>query len=191
MSFTGNEPTIAVVCIDLQHGFWTSNLKNDFPEFPTRTAKFLSWVRVNKFALFHVKRELSPTKEDWMLFERKKNSAKTIIGTPGVEFLSWAMPRYNENIIIKQTLDATRSNLLDYIPINIYKEIIIIGLTTSMCVTITAISMHQLGYSVFLISDCCADQLHRHNMALKLYNGILFEVFNLEGIIEYMNRRCQ
>lgn len=53
---------------------------------------------------------------------------------------------------------------------------------TSVCILLTTDAAAQQGFLAMVVSDCCADYPEAHAIALKRYNGFLFDSVKLDEI---------
>lgn len=93
-----------------------------------------------------------------------------IRGEPGWDFVPELMPRAQDTIIDKPGTGAFRSTDLHHVLVSAQIEnIVLVGVTTGVCVTSTAREASDIGYGVLVLGDCCAEpDPVNHEMALKL-----------------------
>ena len=93
-----------------------------------------------------------------------------IRGEPGWDFVPELMPRAGETVIDKPGTGAFRSTDLQHVLLGAQIEnIVLVGVTTGVCVTSTARDAADIGLGVLVLGDCCAEpDPANHEMALKL-----------------------
>lgn len=93
-----------------------------------------------------------------------------IRGEPGWDFVPELMPRDGETIIDKPGTGAFRATDLHHVlAVGQIENLVLVGVTTGVCVTSTAREASDIGYGVLVLGDCCAEPDPRnHDMALKL-----------------------
>lgn len=116
----------------------------------------------------------------------------TFLGDPKANVIAEAREEKGEKVFLKSTLDAWKneklraylkesnkkcvaSHVLIALLIDIIRYLLCCGLSTAVCVLLTALSAYQDGYLVTVVSDCCADYPEAHDLALKRYHGWLME----------------
>jgi nicotinamidase-related amidase len=93
-----------------------------------------------------------------------------IRGEPGWDFVPELTPERDDTIIDKPGTGAFRSTDLHHVLMaGRIENLILVGVTTGVCVTSTAREAADLGYGVLVLGDCCAEpDPVNHEMALKL-----------------------
>lgn len=91
-------------------------------------------------------------------------------GEPGWDFVSELRPRPQDTIIDKPGTGAFRSTDLHHVlTTSGITAVVLVGVTTAVCVSTTAREASDLGYGVLVLGDCCAEpEPENHRMALKM-----------------------
>ncbi|WP_413729960.1 cysteine hydrolase family protein [Sodalis sp. RH22] len=117
-----------------------------------------------------------------------------IRGEPGWELVPELQPRGEEAVIDKPGTGAFHGTDLHHILVNEgIRNLILTGVTTGVCVSSTAREASDRGYSVLVLSDCCAepDPLN-HAMAiglLKIEGGYMATVSTARHFIASLTPR--
>jgi nicotinamidase-related amidase len=93
-----------------------------------------------------------------------------IRGEPGWDFVPELTPRADETIIDKPGTGAFRNTDLHHVLLVAeIHNIVLVGVTTGVCITSTAREASDIGFGVLVLGDCCAEpDSANHEMALKL-----------------------
>lgn len=93
-----------------------------------------------------------------------------IRGEPGWNFVDELQPRPQDTVVDKPGTGAFRSTDLHHVlTSNGVDSVVLVGVTTAVCVSSTAREATDLGYGVLVLGDCCAEpDPENHRMALKL-----------------------
>lgn len=93
-----------------------------------------------------------------------------IRGEPGWDFVAELKPRPQDTVIDKPGTGAFRSTDLHHVLTACrIDNLVLVGVTTAVCITTTAREASDFGYGVLVLSDCCAEpNPENHEMALKL-----------------------
>ncbi len=163
----------ALLLIDVQKDFWTEQLAQSFPQFPTKVARLLSLCRAEDIQIVHLRASFKPDMSDWMPRYKLRGTIPCVEGTDGVETLPFALDRPGETVIIKQTFDGFQNpELLRHLHQEGKRFVLTAGLLTSVCVFLTATSAAQNGFLTAVVEDCCADEPHLHQQTLETYEFI-------------------
>jgi len=107
---------------------------------------------------------------------------------------SWGAKFYKikpkgEKIIIKHTNDGFfNTKLNSFLKKNKIKNLLITGITTSVCVDTTARGGVVRGYSVAMVEDCiAAEDLELHRVTLRNFKTHFGNVFNSDVIIKKLS----
>jgi len=174
----------ALLLIDVQRDFWTDELAQSFPHFPTNVARLLSLCRAEGIEIVHLRASFKPDMSNWMPRYKVRRTIPCIQGTAGVETLPFALDKPSETVIIKQTFDGFHNReLLRYLRQEGKRFVLTAGLLTSVCVFLTATSAAQNGFLAAVVEDCCADQPDLHEQTLDTYQFI-FERTEVDLIAE-------
>lgn len=93
-----------------------------------------------------------------------------IRGEPGWDFVPELQPLAGEIMIDKPGTGAFHDTDLQHVLINeCIDNLVLVGVTTGVCVNSTAREANDRGYGVLVLSDCCAEpDPQYHDMAIKL-----------------------
>jgi nicotinamidase-related amidase len=93
-----------------------------------------------------------------------------IRGEPGWDFIPELMPRDADIIIDKPGTGAFFGTDLQHVLITHGVEnLVLVGVTTGVCITSTAREASDRGFNVLVLEDCCAEsEALNHEMAIKL-----------------------
>lgn len=93
-----------------------------------------------------------------------------IRGEPGWDFVAELQPRAEDTVIDKPGTGAFQATDLHHVlKSSGIDSLVLVGVTTAVCVTTTAREASDLGYGVLVLGDCCAEpDPVNHEMALKL-----------------------
>jgi len=93
-----------------------------------------------------------------------------IRGEPGWDFVDELRPRPQDTVIDKPGTGSFRSTDLHHVLTSSGIDcVVLVGVTTAVCVSSTAREASDLGYGVLVLSDCCAEpDPENHRMALQL-----------------------
>ena len=117
-----------------------------------------------------------------------------IRGEAGWDFVDELRPRPQDTVIDKPGTGAFRSTDLHHVLTSTgIDAVVLVGVTTAVCVTSTAREASDLGYGVLVLGDCCAEpDPENHRMALKLLQiegGYIATVSTAADLIEAMTSR--
>ena len=195
----------AIILIDLQVDYISggdllagqiSPLLEAFPELPENVEQLLKHARENKIDIIHVRERDCPVKSKWLpSWDKIHPSLGATSCGLGVEAHPepWAQEVDGEPVFVKHTYDAFQSGdaskaLLNYLEERDIKRLFFCGVLTKACVMFSANSAFNLGYEVYVVSDCCADRTREHHdMALGLYDGYHIQVIG-SGQLQYANK---
>lgn len=137
----------ALVLIDIQKGFSDSSYwgKRNNADFEIHTRRLLEYYRKNNLEVIHVQHlsteEHSPLRS----------------GQAGVEFVEGFQPRFGERIFQKSVNSAfIGTNLETYLSSQKIESLTLAGLTSDHCVSTSARMGANLGFRIFIISECVA-----------------------------------
>jgi len=177
-----------LLLIDVQKEFWVSDFQKHFPSFENNVANLLKISRDAGIQVVHIRQTFSKDKTDWMPRYRLRDKAPCIRFSIGAQAVPFAEEREGEVIFEKQTLDAfCNPQLEEFLRTNRKKYVLTCGLTTSMCVLLTASSSFQRGYLTALIEDCCADYPEAHSIVLDRFRGF-FDIVSHHQLTESHSR---
>jgi len=177
----------ALLIVDVQKNFWTENklVREAFPKFPSNISKLLSLCRDPKAKvslIVHIRAVYSEENGSaWMPYFRLLNPDKTDSAWNEAEEFSKekldAVGCPKEVIVEKSTFDGfLNTNLDDVLKKASIHQVFVCGLVTSACVQHTTHGAFARGYRPVLFEDCCGDRsLERHNAALSLYGGYMYQ----------------
>ena len=91
-------------------------------------------------------------------------------GEPGWELIDELQPWQGEVVIDKPGTGAFHGTDLHHVLVTVgITSLILVGVTTGVCVTSTAREANDRGFNVLVLSDCCAEPNAReHDMAISL-----------------------
>lgn len=91
-------------------------------------------------------------------------------GEPGWDFVPELVPYGNELVIDKPGTGAFHATDLHHVLVSAgIVNLILVGVTTGVCINSTAREASDRGYNVLVLSDCCAEpNPQHHEMALRL-----------------------
>lgn len=187
----------ALVLIDLQVDYvsggdllegQSSLLLSEFPRLPENVATLLKVARTNNLTIIHIRERDCAVRSKWLSFWDKLHPP--IGGTSsGLGILAeaepWARELDGEMVFIKHTFDAFQSGdvsvaLERYLHEQAITTLYMCGVLTKACVMFTANSAFNLGFEVYIVSDCCGDRSRQHHdAALMLYEGYHISVISL------------
>jgi len=174
----------ALLLIDVQNDFWSEQVAESFPHFPTGIARLLALCRAEGIEIVHLRASFRPDMSDWMPKYKLRGRIPCVQGTEGAETLPFALEGPGETVITKQTFDGFHHpELLRYLRQKQKRFVLTAGLVTSVCVFLTTASAAQKGFLAAVVEDCCADQPHAHEQTLDTYQFI-FERTTLDLIPE-------
>lgn len=109
-------------------------------------------------------------------------------GEPGWNFVPELLPRPQDVVIDKPGTGAfTSTELHDVLRVAGIENLVIVGVTTGVCVTSTAREASDRGFGVLVLGDCCAEpDPANHRMALKLLQiegGYIATVSNADEFV--------
>ena len=190
----------AVVLIDFQVDYISggdliegqvSTLLQNFPELPRNVSELLNRARDQSICVIHIRERDCEVKSTWLPWWDKlhprDDSESCGLGKEALPE-PWARDVDGEEVFIKHTYDAFQSGdvsreIEDYLRNNNIQRLYFAGVLTRACVMFTANSAFNLGFEVFVISDCCADRTREHHdMALQLYDGYHIKAVSLDEI---------
>jgi len=176
----------ALLLIDVQKDFWSEQVAQGFPDFPTNVARLLALCRAEGIEVVHVRAVFKPDMSDWMPVYKLRGRTPCVQGTPGVEVLPFAIDEPGEAVIIKHTFDGFRNpELLQVLRQKGKRFVLTAGLVTSVCVLFTTVSAAQSGFLTAVVEDCCAGYPEQHERTLDTYQFI-FE----RTTVDHIPERC-
>lgn len=179
-----NWQKFALLLVDVQKDFWNADLEKAFPQFRENTAKLLGLCREAGIEVIHLREIFNNTdRADWLPRYRMRGRSPCVRGTPGADPLEEAAELPGEMIIEKQTQNGFHSlGLLPYLCSKDIRYVLVAGLVTSVCVSLTATSASQTGLLSAIVADACADYPEIHELTLKRFRGWLVDVANIADL---------
>lgn len=115
-----------------------------------------------------------------------------IRGETGWDFIDEMRPQENDVIIDKSGTGAFHgTDLHDVLSNHGVSNVILVGVTTGVCVSSTAREATDRGYSVLVLEDCCAEpDPENHALAiqlLKIEGGYMATVSSSQAFIQALN----
>lgn len=169
----------------------TSSLLDAFPELPGNVISLLQKARESKMHVIHIRERDSKKNSLWLPWWEKLHppEGETACGF-GMQVAPepWAAEIPGEPVFEKHTFDAFQSgevslSLQKYLKENNITRLYFAGVLTKACVMFTANSAFNLGYEVFVVSDCCGDRSREdHNTAINLYSGYHIHKVSLDEL---------
>jgi nicotinamidase-related amidase len=160
----------ALLLIDAQKDFWTSEMQTAFPDFGENVTRLLELCRREGIDIVHLRAKFRKDKSDWMVRYLFKDTIPCVAGTAGAKHFDFAAEAADEPVIIKQTFDGfLNPDLARTLEAVGKRYLIVAGLVTSVCVLLTAAAAAQRGYLVSVVEDCCADKPEAHVHTLERY----------------------
>lgn len=200
----------ALIVIDMQHDFcgeggFLESMGYDISEAKkviNPIKKLLEELRTLNYPIIHTREGHQPDLSD--LPENKRwrtarNGAEIgslgslgrilIRGEKGWDIIPELYPIEGEPIIDKPGKGAFFATDLDQIlKLKGIKNLIFVGLTTDVCVTMSLREANDRGYECILLEDCCAaSEIENHKNAIKnisLQNGIFGTIYNSVDFIK-------
>lgn len=167
----------ALLLIDVQKDFWTSEMEVAFPDFEENVTRLLETCRREGIDVLHLRARFSRDRSDWMVRYLFQESIPCVAGTAGARHFDFAAETGGEPVIIKQTFDGFMNpRLPETLEAAGKRYLLVAGLVTSVCVLLTAASAAQRGYLVSVVEDCCADRPEAHAHTLDRYPFIFDSV---------------
>jgi nicotinamidase-related amidase len=145
--------TRALLLIDLQQDYFPGGaLPLDEPDAAVAVAaRVLGAFRDAGDPVFHVHH--AGASDDPFLVE----------GTPGAEFHPSVVPGDDEEVVRKESPNAFLDTDLDArLRHDEVRELVVVGMMTSMCVDATVRTASDLGYDVTVVADGCANPALEH-----------------------------
>jgi maleamate amidohydrolase len=189
----------ALLVIDIQKNFWTENalVKSAFPDFPMKTSKLLSLCRDPKSEvslIVHIRAVYAEEKGSaWMPYFRVLNPDKTDSAWNEAEEFATectnAAGGPKEITVEKPTFDGFfNTNLENILKEADIKQVFSCGLITSACVQHTVHGAFARGFCPIVFEDCCGDRtVERHNAALSLYGGYMYQRATTDDLIAILD----
>lgn len=115
-----------------------------------------------------------------------RNQKSMIIGTEGAQIHNCVAPLPSELVINKTCVDPFLTTNLDQALINAdVNTLILFGLWTNYVVEATARHASDIGYRVFIVSDCCAgNDPENHTWAMERILPTLAYITTSDEVIE-------
>ncbi|MEZ2414586.1 cysteine hydrolase family protein [Muriicola sp. E247] len=137
----------ALILIDIQKGLeeldYYGGARNN-PDAEKKAATLLAYWRDQKYPVFHIKHNGTPP-------------SPLTKGRPGNEFKEITKPVKGESILEKSSNSAfINTSLHKMLKDKQISDLVLVGLTTSHCVSSTARMAGNIGYNTFVISDATA-----------------------------------
>lgn len=174
--------TTALLVVDVQPEYWTDcpTVRKDFPSFPTNLDRTISICREKNVKIIHIRADYRYSHSPWLPQFQKlrgnRNLTEVHYNPSSPDFVGWeefATPKEG-----KPSWSATNNTkLLETLKIEGIETVLVAGLITSVCVQQSAFGCFKSGFRTILVDDSCADRSKaRHDAALLLYGGYMYEV---------------
>lgn len=175
----------ALLLIDVQYDFWSMDVAEHFPRFPTRITRLLRFCRAEGLDVIHLRARFAPDGSDWMPRYTLRGRTPCVAGTPGADVLPFAVEAPGETVIVKQTFDGFLTpELLPTLQQRGKRFLLTAGLVTSTCVLLTTASAAQRGFLTAVVEDCTADSPTAHDHTLNSY-GFVFDRTPVKAIPDH------
>ncbi|GMH52058.1 hypothetical protein TrST_g4215 [Triparma strigata] len=178
-----------LIVVDVQPEYWSDlepTVRAEFPDFPNNFARTLNRCRTGGTEIVWVRADYNQDASPWTAQFAELNPDKQKEVTCDTANLKWeefAMPQRGELLVAKPSWGVKDTALLDWLKQGHFKEVLVCGLATSVCVQQTAFSLFEAGFKVSVVTDACADRSRkRHEAAVELYGGYMYHV--VEGFGE-------
>ena len=172
----------ALLLVDLQEGFWSLEMAEQFPDFPASVMRLLSFCRDQGIEVIHLRAGFEADMSDWMVRYKLRGRIPCVRGTPGADVLPFAREQPGEAVIVKSSFDGfLNPELLAHLRQGKKRFLLTAGLITSVCVLLTTASAAQCGFLTAVVEDCCADDLQAHKYTLERY-PFIFERTTVDGL---------
>ena len=179
--------TTALLVVDVQPEYWTDcpAVRQDFPSFPKNLERTINICREKNVKIIHIRADYRYSQSPWLPQFQKlrgnRNLTEVHYNPSSPDFVGWeefATPEEGEIVISKPSWSATNNTkLLETLKIEGIETVLVAGLITSVCVQQSAFGCFESGFRTILVDDSCADRSKaRHDAALLLYGGYMYEV---------------
>ncbi|OEU09657.1 Isochorismatase hydrolase [Fragilariopsis cylindrus CCMP1102] len=179
--------TTALLVVDVQPEYWTDcpAVRKDFPSFPKNLERTIHICREKNVKIIHIRADYRYSQSPWLPQFQKlrgnRNLTEVHYNPSSPDFVGWeefATPEEGEIVISKPSWSATNNTkLLETLKIEGIETVLVAGLITSVCVQQSAFGCFESGFRTILVDDSCADRSKaRHDAALLLYGGYMYEV---------------
>jgi ureidoacrylate peracid hydrolase len=169
---------LALLLVDIQRDFWGPlAAAPHVSSFPANVRTLLDTARANQLAVVHTQAVFKANGTDWMLFYGPQGRGRIpcIAGSGGADIEEFAAPQDGEPVIGKQTFDGfVHTDLERVLRARNIQAVMVAGLETSVCVLFTAMSAYARRLVPLVVRDACADSAERHDVTLRLYDGLCF-----------------
>lgn len=174
----------ALLLVDVQHDFWSTERQAAHPNFPDNVACLLASARTEGLEVLHVRASFDPDPATWMARHCLLGKVPCVANTPGADPLLCARELPSEPVFYKRTFNAfSNDELKAYLRAHHRRFVLIAGLVTSVCVLTTATAAAEKGLLVAVVGDACADSPGRHEATLTGY-PFIFEVVSSAALFK-------
>lgn len=177
----------AVLIVDVQPFFVHPGLEPSPEEVLPHLRRFLDAARDAGVLRVFIRCEFpeerwTPVREEQFgveLGEGLRPGSPLVACQPGFE------PEDSDLVVIKDCYSAfLRTNLEELLRSRNIETVIVVGLTTDVCVSSTARDAFQLDFRTVVLSDCCAEQTRkRHESALETVASVLGTVSESNAVL--------
>jgi nicotinamidase-related amidase len=192
----------ALLIVDVQPEYWSScpSVRKDFPDFETNLARTIQTARERRCKIIWVRADYRRETSPWLVqFERLSRNKRPdalieLPCDPDDEEFGWepfATPEGGDAIITKTSWSSTTNTaLIDLLRSSAIDTVLVCGLITSVCVQHSAFGVFEAGYRTLLVEDACGDRGRaRHEAALALYGGYMYELIRSDELADPNNER--
>lgn len=160
-----------------------------------RMARLVAAGRAAGSAIIHITasvradfRDIPKDNPLWITIRKQRSM---IFGTKGAEVHDSVAPREDELVINKTCVDPFLTTNLGQALINAdVNTLVLFGLWTNYVVEATARHASDMGYRVFIVSDCCAsNDVDNHNWAMERILPTLSYIATADEIVTALGAR--
>ena len=120
---------------------------------------------------------------------RRRTPVARYRGTAAYDVMPALAPRQDELVVDKLTSGAFNASILDHALRNMgVRDVVIVGISTDMCVHGTARVAAELGYNSLICEDACATYTARaHQEALLMHARVFGRVATTDDVLAELN----
>lgn len=185
----------AILTLDVQNDLVESTPGVRDSGMLDRMASVVDAGRQNGATIIHITasvradfRDIPKDNPLWITIRKQRSM---IFGTKGAEVHQCVAPRKDELVINKTCVDPFLTTNLGQALINAdVNTLVLFGLWTNYVVEATARHASDMGYRVFIVSDCCAsNDVDNHNWAMEKILPTLSYIATSAEIEDALNDR--
>jgi len=116
-------------------------------------------------------------------------ATNAIVGQHEHDFLEAVKPKADELVVNKRSASPFNTTAIDNVLRNLRIEtLIVVGVSTNMCVESTVRDAADRGYGVIVVEDCCgADTPDYHEASLRSMSRVFARVVDLAHVLEVLD----